>query len=174
MKRTEIKSVFSGVTLFLLLALSIIVTIVVGFLLIQSNQLVPEVDELGQAIVDIQNDINRLEASTSETELSIVIGSLEQKVTQISSKQSSLSSQLAELESAIWYAILLAVVLLLVLMVNLGLAFYLVQKHNALLSDYRNLGGRYQKLLGSKRIVDAELRAAREYIVELESRVHSK
>ncbi|MGB0384111.1 MAG: hypothetical protein ACPGWR_04725 [Ardenticatenaceae bacterium] len=113
-----------------------------------------ELSELTASAQTIQSSLKELQIAIDET---------------IQVKSDDLKDQLNSLRVQLWIVFLSLGVLLIILLVISFYVWPILKKSSEFREEYNILREKYETLLGSKRLVDAELRAAREKIEKLGS-----
>lgn len=155
--------------------LGVVALILVGLVLltVQIADSIPSPTALAELITQVfpfKPDTSLPEDVDSRLELIVEQISPEQAETLLAELE-GFNDQISRMHSLFRILQLGQVVLALVILTLLALSIQQKRRHDMLLRDYRNLRVQYQKLLGNKRIVDAEINSAREYIEKLEARL---
>jgi hypothetical protein len=175
MNRQQHQRDLTGIILQILLTFSVIILIFIVFRFFLLSQSVPETEGLGVAITSIYPYKPQIDLPIdTESKLQAFVDSFNEQASLLDSEYLFFTNQVTKLKSLTTSLMYLQFLLLFVLLTSLVMGISQNRKHDILVKDYRNLRNQYQKLLGSKKIVDAELEAAREYITELEHRMQGK
>ena len=150
-----------------LLGVSILVSMCLVVVLIQVTSTVNNLSLSAQNALELSAQTaldaqTALEYGQSDQTLKSILTEIESTLTEIESILTEINLQSKSATNTLAIGMILVVVLSIILIVAIIDRIWILIKFRAIREDYRILRERYNVLLGSKRIIDAELRSAQE------------